>query len=329
MTKEKQIFQIDASALKTSHCLLKLYRTVVQGYRGKGRSNDIEFGSAFHTFAYTFTKTQSVTEAMSASQSYWRAVEDSKQMVIKDKKGYLNIGHLTQVNAIWHMSEGMRMFLPETLIQPIMSPVDGLPLAEIKFRVPFYSDDEIEICLAGTIDFLGRHRQTKQLIIRDYKTTSMWNVEEYLESYALSPQLMFYILALKEMAVRFPESVIGQALNEQPSIGAQIQGIFIKPPSSKDSTNVINSRIFSFSDARMEEFTRMLKKFIHILANYIKGGVIPDREGMLNDTCEMKFGKCAFFHTCKLDTEEARAPMLAQYFGQKPYDPLSFGQATK
>lgn len=320
---------IDASALKLSHCALKFYRTVYQGYRGKLRLNDIEFGSAIHKYISTFTQTKDQFKAMAASHEYWRAVEGSGLMLVKDKKQFMNIGHLTMVNTIWHLSSGRMMFDPGNVIQPLINPKDGLPVAELNFRLPYYEDEMFQIYLCGTIDNLGEHRTTHGLVITDYKSTSMWNVEEYLEAYALDPQLMFYVIALRRFAALNPDSVIAQKLESQPNVMARIQGIFIKPPSSNEQSSVVNSRLFQYSEFQLVEFEAMLKGMVMRLVSCIEKDLIPMREGMINATCEMKFGQCPFFSTCKIDKEEDRAKLLDKYFDRNPYDPLSFHELPK
>ena len=51
-------------------------------------------------------------------------------------------------------------------------------------------------------------------------------------------------------------------------------------------------------------------------------GVMPPKEGLINGSCEGKWGLCNFWGVCNSQSDEIASVLLARDFIKKEYDPL-------
>lgn len=305
----------NASAAKTSSCLLRTHYTVIEGWTAKANSIEIEFGSAFHLFVKSFKLNGgNYNIAMKEAKEYFASVpiEYSKY------KQWMDEAFLLSVCFNW----GESMANDDLITLSI----DGNPLVEQKFALPYYVDDEVEVLLCGTIDDIARKGKDGAYIIRDYKTTSAWEHEEYLNRYRLSPQLMFYKFIIQLYAQLYPQSLFTDIVARD--FGCQIEGIFLKngnqKAGTKPSSTIKRSEVFFFKQEQMTEFKRLLDaKIMSVVAQtkqWLKDGARPDRYGMLNGSC---YG-CPFDISCGAPDAVAAGHMLRNNFQQKPYNPLDY-----
>ncbi len=192
------------------------------------------------------------------------------------------------------------------------------PATEITFSIPYYEDETIKVNLCGTIDTIGKFHNGIYAI-RDFKTTSSWDVDDYFVQYDMSRQLRLYTLACKLMAKDHPESVLGRI--GATKMGAFIDAIFLnKLP---NETKFGRSNVFTYSDKEIEEFDQMLKTEILKLSYSIKLGIMP-REGIMNGSCVKQYGqKCMFWYPCSKGGDVEKM-MLKRDFVQKPFSPLNY-----
>ena len=310
----KLIVMLDASATKESSCSLRLFNTVIGGYTGKVQSNDIEFGSAFHKFKARFKMEgkDGFATGIREAQHYF----NTTPMYVKPQKKYLDSAFL--VNAcIGYVTKY------ENDSFKVVSE-DGKPFIELPFCFPIYVDDLVEILACGTIDEIGKF-QNGIYSIEDLKTTSMWNVDEYLESYRLSPQLYFYRWTIRQYALAKPNSLM--ATIDQSEVGCHISGVFFK---GKDKEiEYRRGDVMLFKEKEIKEFeillNRTIVKLVEMAHDWIKDGTLPLREGMLNGACSTVYGPCKFACACGTTDETTRDIVMQQSFIQRFYDPLSFG----
>lgn len=304
----KQIIRVDASALRESACMLRFYRTVVQGYRVPINSNDMEFGSAFHVFVAEMKRTKgNIGLAIQATQKRWRV-----PMEVKYKKKYMDETFLlTTCMNFWEQFGSKDEFV--TLEH------DGKPMVEVKFSWPYYVDDTLEILICGTADDICKHKRGTYAI-RDYKTTSSWDQQEYLYGYKLSPQLLTYRLILRYYAKRYPDSIWN--VIERSGCCVFIDGIFIN---GKDKpVEFIRSEVEAIAEDKLAEYEKLLARKVAELVDVVKSNVIPVREGLLNGACHTVYGHCKFFDACAAPDNIAAEHVLRRNFIQKTYDPLTF-----
>lgn len=317
---DKKVINVDASSLRSAGCMLNFYRVVVEGYREKVMGNDMVYGIAVHKFIDTMFKTKGdLAKARDACRDAFTKIPK----YTKTKKEFMDdFGHMLSSSMdIW------TTYILNDKSYEVVQFANGEPATEMTFRIPFYEDEFVLINLAGTIDRLGKIRGGCYAV-GDYKTTGAWNPQEYLDDYSLSHQLRFYVLALKLMARKYPDSVLGQIGSTR--VGAFIDGLFIKAKITENK--YIRSQVYQFSDKDLEEFENSIMGFCKVLAWYIQVDVVPTRLGIVMNTCRQQWGKCKFWGPCSSGNEQIAQLMLKRDFAQRPYDPLNFGneeQTTK
>jgi hypothetical protein len=307
----KTIIHIDASSLKQSGCILHFYRTVIEGYRSPVNSASIEFGTAFHLYRSTYVETGDQLVAITAASNYFKKTP----MIYHRKNQYLNGGYLIDTCEAYEKAYAFDVY------QPVKDPATGKPMVEVKFAYPYANYEDIEVVICGTIDNIVHNTVGDFYVIKDYKTHSGWEINGYLDGYALSSQLMFYNHALKSYARHFPSSIIAK-ICERP-LGGIIDGIFL----AANKTAVFErSTVFYFED-KMAQFEKGLAKAVASIVEAVRR---PKeslyREGMMNGSCEKVWGKCPFFSVCSESREENQQLMLEQNFVVRKYNPLMFGK---
>ncbi len=307
---EKKIYFVDASLLKQSACMLRVWRMGIEGYRSKINSVDIEYGQAFHQFAQEFVNTKGDFKT-----SVTKAVEyfSTTPYIPKLKKDWMNVAHLKKTCFDWmqHWES-----TPDNL-EPLR--VEGMHTTELKFDIPYYQNDLFEIHLCGTIDKICRTKGNQgPYCIVDYKTTSSWAREEYFDQYRLDPQLRFYRLAIKKYAELYPTSIFAEMVTK--GCGAMIEGVFLA--NNKDAIIQRSDAMF-FKAPDMEMFERMLNDFIDNLVRELSCGPTPYKQGILNGACNSKFG-CDYSVACGAPDSIAEQHVLRHSFKQVQYNPLSF-----
>ncbi len=214
---EKLLVILDASAFSNSACLLRLFRITVEGYTQKLENNDVCFGTAFHLFRKIFRDKGDcgMAEGLNVAKEYFIKTP----MVVKPNKTYLTPLFLMRICMEYAEKYVHDKFKPIRVktkkwitTNPGIENSGGFieveePLLELKGAFPYYVDDEIEILMAFTIDEIGKESNSI-VSICDAKTTSVWNIKEYLDSYELSCQLRFYKWSLLKYAEAYPESFI-------------------------------------------------------------------------------------------------------------------------
>ena len=315
---EKTLVILDASAMSQSGCILRLFRTVVEGYRPKLNTNVIEFGSSFHLFRKIFREKSDVglAEGINIAKEYFTTVP----MVEVPNKKYLTPVFLMRICIEYAEKYAKDSFKPIW----VDTEKGREPLLELKFAFPYYVDDEMEILIAGTIDEIGKKKNGIVSLV-DAKTTAMWDIKSYFQSFELSPQLRFYKWALFKYAEAYPESFVAQLCSD--IIGCQIDGIFYKGADKEVEYKRSDVMLFQ-DDPKMKEFDRLVAQKVVQLIEAIKWwknhNKTPMREGMLNGSCQTKYGLCNFFTSCSAVDETTRNVILDYNFIKKPYNPLLF-----
>lgn len=302
--------RIDASALKESACTRRFYWIVVDGYRKSINTNDVEFGSAVHEFIKVMRcNPNNYALAIKAAQDRYKV-----PMEQKPEKAYMTPDYLSKT-CISFWQQWIEKDSYKTVV------VDNEPLVEQKFSYPYYADDKVQVLLCGTIDDICVNEHG-HYGIRDYKTTSVYKKADYMRSYTLSPQLMFYRLVLSYYASTYPESILGKISNQ--GVKCFIDALFLqgttKPAEFK------RSEIFNFNARQMTEFEALLRARIMNLVDYVKADILPLREGMSNGACQTVYGSCKFFEPCIQSDDVGQHHMLKRFFIQQTYNPLAFGE---
>ncbi len=319
MPQDKKIIMLDASSLKTLACSLKFYRTVVQGYRHGASSIDMTYGTAFHMFISDMnTNGGNFAPAISKAVRYF---EDTPS-IAKKSKGWMTSQHLTKTCIdYWENYNGAGKKDVWKTVE-----VEGQHMSELKFAtLPYYSDDTCDIILSGTIDDICK-QDGGCYAIRDYKTTSSWDVDSYLSDYRLSNQLIFYVFVLYWYAKQYPDSIYAKII-AQGRVAAFIDGIFLKSGATvsvSGSTQFRRSEMFFFSEKDLLAFKALIDNIaIPRIVAMLKSP--PLKEGILNGFCTSQvYGRCGFFGACSSPDDIAAEHILRNEFIQKDYNPLKF-----
>ena len=308
------IVKVDASALKESSCMRRFYWNVYSGYTSKLQTNDVEFGSSFHEFVKVMRHNPGRFDL--ATQAALKRF--SVPMEVKPEKSYLTPEYLLRVCLdFWQNYIEKDQF--ETVVD------NGTPLVELGFCYPYYTSDDIEVQLCGTIDDICKHKHGTYAL-RDYKTTSVYKADAYLDGYRLSPQLMFYRMVLGYYAKTYPESIFAKIAKLD--VACFIDAVFLK--GKTQPAEFKRSEVFMFSADQMGEFELLVNKKVLALVDALRAsiasGEIPIREGMINGACQTVYGHCKYFNVCKQLNMIHGQHMLNRYFIQRTYNPLAFGK---
>lgn len=324
---KKRIIRFDASSIKDSACFRKFWLTVVEGYKEKLTNHDTHYGTCFHKCAETIERTGGDVQAgVKAATDCWRDAEP--YLHIKDKKKFLNVGHLTMACNLYGQQRKVNSIF--TSLEYHKNPDNGEPLVEQKFSIPVYEDEQYLFLLQGTIDGIGFIKGGCNAIA-DWKTTSSYAQEEYLEGYRLSPQMLVYFYGLWWYLKHYPNSPIARVLGTK-ALAVFIYGAFL---SAGKIVEFQRSQLLWFG----EEDVNYLEVYIHNLIRFVLrylGTLSPDRlpppDGMLNGTCVSPTGfKCKFFNACAARTaqggggDKMTRHILDSTFKRKEYLPFQFG----
>lgn len=306
-THNKVRIRFNASAAKESACLRRTWLTVIEGYKEPVPNNDVVFGSALHAYIKTMHL---------SGGNFALATKDALEVwgrpkKIKAKKEYMENSNylvLTCQNVWAKLQLGDFKTLTDA---------EGVPLVEKQFSIPYYTDELCEVTLEGTIDDLCKHTHGAYAV-RDYKSTSVWDKEGYLLGYEMSPQLMFYVMAVEYYGEKYPDSIFGKMLKA--GVYSFVTGIFL---AGKDKeVQVENSNVIRFTEDKFKEFKQMLYRTVLQLRQHVESKTIPIREGMFNGACQTVYGPCKFFSVCNAKDELIRKDILSRYFKQTEYNPL-------
>jgi len=310
-----KIIRIDASVLKQSACLLKLWRIAVQGYRSKEVFNDTEFGSAIHVFEKELHEGRPFEMARAATLSFFIEKMQSPNFKVRKNAEYLTPAFLHTCCEVYY-NKRSKDFTPLV--------VDGEVLVEKNFEIPYYETEHVSIRLTGTIDIIGRLTGNGMYCIGDYKTTRTWNHVDFLAAFKYNIQLPFYLLAIQLIGNKYPQGIFGELVKNR--IGCFIEGIFL---SEKEAVTVKRSDIWTFSEERIQVIKHHLDSLCWMLNVCIGNKATPNKQGLVNDTCAGKFiggtaYPCEFLGSCLAPNEDATNTILNNSFRCTDYNPLDF-----
>lgn len=311
------IYYIDASAFAKASCLKQLFNTVARGYTDKRKDISIEYGVAFHKCAQTLEETNGdEMKSILVAQEHLRNVWPYLQ--IPKSKDHLDNAHLTMLCARYskHKNEKENFKVIRK---------DGKPIVEQKFAIPFYKQGDNEFILSGTIDRVVEMNQSRLCVLRDYKTTSVWDIKNYLSKYRLSGQMRVYLYAIRWYAQNYPNSIFAELWNR--NVGVCIDGVFLK--SSPIECTFVSSEVMYFRRDDIDEIEHLMMEKVKQLADaidaYTTTNKLPPRYGVLTSACDsQKFGACSFYGACSAPDRTAEEMILKQNFNQKQYNPLKF-----
>lgn len=337
-TKQKKVLLFNASGLKNMDCARKIYYTMLQGYTQPMVNNDTHYGTCYHLYQSVLAQEGiegiGFAKAMKAAERLFR----DTVVNVKPKKEYLDITHLrktcvTHYNEIlptddFEILSGKQKCRacngsPDTCLVCQGSRMSMQPLVELKFHVPYYSDEYLDVILTATIDKLGKFKNGAYGL-GDYKSTGSWKEKEFLENYALDPQLMFYLYMLKRYAAQYPDSVFAEICQHQ-KVGAFVDGVF---HGASKETSFKRSEVFFYDDKpeRMKEFEEMLHDDVMKCVKIHKEDRLPKRQGIMTKACTSSYStRCQYFNACNAPNDAIAGHVLKNNFVQKEYGMSVYG----
>lgn len=310
MSEEQPLeINLSSSGLKTSGCMLNLYRTVVEGYKEKAMPARIIYGVAGHKFIQTMYMTGGhIPTAREEATKVFNSIPR-----IDDKKS----PHLSDLN---HML-GVALWTWELCVvkddEFEILQLDGKPAVEINFSIPYFEDKYVKINWCGTMDRIGKIKGGI-FIVPDWKFTSSWSEQEYFKQYEMSRAPRGYVLSLRLMSEMYPDSILGQV--GKGVVGARFDGIFIKP--SINDVKFARSNVFKYTEQDLAEFRMLLDDKCREISQAVKTGYYP-KQGLINGSCEGKWGKCSFWNVCQ-QPEVIANVLLKRDFNKVPFNPLNY-----
>ena len=314
MTPTKRHIRLNSSAVRHSACTRKI-DFVLQGYHEIATPNDIVFGNCFHDFVAEYRRNPDDFEA--AVKKGWAFRDTVSHLYTKYRKEFLDdFAYFRTVCFSWSMEHSSW----DTVM------IDGKPCAELGWSLPFYYGTHVDVSLCGTVDDICLHKDNPGVIaIRDYKTTSATDAQDYFAKYRLSGQLMMYYYGLTRSCeaarMKHPASQLAKLWLDAPSRFVFIEGIFLNKEPFKCKYQT--SDAFEITPDRIAEFEALLLNICKRLD--VPAGFNHPREGLVTRACESEgYGRqCTFFEVCAARTPEDAQFMLQSMFAKdSEYNPL-------
>lgn len=307
MIQNKTIIRFSSSAAPKLSCLLRLKRTIIDGYQELLPHNDMQYGSAVHKFISTMHE---------SGGDFALATMEAKRIFSKPCQIRKGKKHLTETHMLKVCFDYWEHYTKSDDFE-ILCGVDGKPLVEVSFSNKIYEDDDVVILFEGVIDKIGKIKGGCYAV-GDYKVTSAWDQEDFMEKYRLSSQLRFYVYNIKLTAREHPESILSTIASTP--LGYFVDGIFI----SKDGAKFQRSEVIVPSDQDDAEYGKMLaNKVVPALITLARNPDYNVRDGIVcGACCELKY-PCEFLPICSAPDDIARQHLLAKYFVRKEYLPLT------
>lgn len=342
MTKQLEL-SIDSTALGSSGCILNFSRTIigevtepeVGAYKSLPNAAMI-YGVAVHKFIDVCYKTDghfpSARKEATAIFNLPKTIDKKKGWIQDERHMLTTCYNLWTMNVLEEPSfEVLAITQKCWWCKGILKSLDnsevcshckgtGLmegPATELTFHIPIFEDEVIKVYLDGTIDRVGKFKGGCFAIL-DWKTTSSWNPVEYLSTYELSRQLRIYTLACKLTTRNNPESTLGKI--GATKMGAAIDGVFLK--ANANDNEYCRGSVFQFPDHEMEAFRKTIIQYCEKVAFHVEHNYFP-KEGILNGSCDGKWGKCRFWNVCKTH-DPISSILLKRDFTRLKFDPLNY-----
>lgn len=331
-----------SSALKHSGCIKALDLVVHHGYKEKTMSSKMRYGIGVHKFIQVMYLTGGhiPTAREEAVKTFLSIPEEADrkaphlsdanhmhsvalwtwEMMVKTEPEF----EILQLNQECEKCKGKKWLDCGSMGLVECTKCNGVgsyigPAVEVNYSLLFFEDKNVRINWCGTLDRIGK-LQNGIWLLPDWKSTSSWDQKKYFIQYEMAKAPRGYVLALHLMAERYPDSILGQ-IGKQ-TLGVRFDAIFIKP--AINEVQFARSDVYKFmpDDERIREFRVMLEDKCREISLAVQTGYFP-RQGILNGSCEHKYGKCLFWNSCKLGGP-AEQFMLKRDFEQKPFTPLNY-----
>tara|TARA_R100000306_G_C4376889_1_gene142313 strand:- start:1620 stop:2534 length:915 start_codon:yes stop_codon:yes gene_type:complete len=295
-SENKYIMKIDASSYRESNCMRRMYYILVRGLRYAEKNFKMEYGTAYHKALQEYYTTGDTNKAIHVAMNHY-----SNDDIIIPEKDWRDIGHLGACITQYFQHYETDGLVPD-------KDDNGNPMLEMRFAYPIYTDTNLDILLCGTVDFIGKYHGHP--VICDHKTTSLSQIQNYLDGYRLSTQLMMYHMVMKKLMPKKHYECV-------------INGIFLN---RTGKNKFQRSALISFLDEHMKTFEKhfidTVKNIAHNFNNMLNNGLSDSFIQNFN-ACDSKYGHCKFLPVCSVNKNFMENIIEIEY-DEKRYDPLLF-----
>ncbi len=319
-TSTKKIIYMDASTLKDSACLKKVWFNNIKGFKRKGeeaKNFKAAYGTAVHKALELYYCGRSVVDCIKAAIHYYNEFET--EALMSDWSNWLHTEHLRQTLTLYFLLHP----LGECGID-VLKDGDGKPILEQKFCLPYWSNDEYELALTGIIDMQCNYFGTRSIL--DHKTHSLTMfdgknpVKKFLSRFKMNVQTQFY-------------SMIDKLLNKRSFyLPVVVNGFFMKKPTEKaakagvfDGVLLERGGPIEYSDAQMHEFANWLEQKLALVTKLLS---TTDPEKAFFNTFERSccdnYGGCKYYGVCETSDLTTQYLTLGSDFDTVEYNPLKW-----
>lgn len=297
---KRYILHFDASLYNESNCLRKVYFKLIRGIGHGDKDFKIEYGTAFHKALQVYYSGGRVEECVNAAFNHY-----SQSDIMIPENDWRSLAHL--VNCV---QQYVKHYNGSDLIKPLQLE-DGSFALERRFSYPLFKTKHVEILLSGTIDFIGTFASQYSCFV-DHKTTSLTNVDGYLNGYVLSPQLMLYKF--------MHDKLFGG------DIACLINGIFL----NRTNKNTFKrSSLITFSKQQIKSFEWHLMDTIYEIVNrfeHLLLGNDNDVERLFPQNftcCNEIYGLCEYAPLCMTQEDADKEMLIELNYTKRQYNPLT------
>jgi hypothetical protein len=284
-------FAWDSTSLGTlKDCPRKYYYQIVEGWRGKGESVHLKFGSLYHHGLewYDHHRAEGADHASALRLSVRRLlVETWAEGAPWDSGHNLKTRETLIRSVVWYLEQFGDNDPAQTVVLK-----SGKPAVELSFRLQI--DDDLVLC--GHLDRVVEFQS--QFYVMDRKTSVSTISSYYFDRYSPDNQMSLYTLA-------------GGIIYENPVRGVIIDACQIAVGFSRFERGMVYR-----TEAQSTEWLEDTKEWIALAAMYAEKNHWP-----MNDKSCHDYGGCPFREICSSDPR-VRQNFLEAKFEREPWNPL-------
>ena len=295
MPSEKILVRLDpTSATAFSHCEREFYNTNRLGLVPKIANKYFAFGGAFHKARAMLRNGKPLDQAMEAGIRQYAEANCTKMppRSLQDLANAIQEWYARYVETV-------------DLLQPIET-ASGKEAIELPFAMPFWSTEKVDVLLCGVIDELSKRQDFPDIIVTDCKTTSSTNRQEYLKSYATSPQMSIYAWVVKQMF----------SMRDYP--GLIIDGVFLSKTMSIICSR--NIEVIKLDPVIIERVMTRILRIAKVIAERIEKGEEFEYEF---NSCTQKYDACPYIDICPYP-QASQDMLIGTMFSKREYNPATF-----
>lgn len=269
-----------------------MYLAGQRGLTFKQKSPALTWGKAIHIGIADYVLTKDIIGAIKKSVD-WFEVNGASE---PPGRSIENLSVVLQAYTSWYAVDEF-----QTLV---VTKEDGTKVSglETNFELDLVVTPEVKVMLCGVVDAVGL--QNGRIAFKDIKHTTSSNHAAYMDSYALSHQMMTYSWALKQIgfADHYPTCIIDAIFIKKSELGAT----FVR-------------KAFTYSDVHVELWMKHVIGFAKMIS-----GLTPDEFTHNFAQCQRRYGLCDFYYLCSTTDPDTRDQVEKMLFTTREYNPAEF-----